>query len=69
MSYILVYNFKHIRRLNPNGINKLLRNIRSIQQNLVNVISMPEKGLEKAKTYYELLQGGGEVRYFLFIPK
>ena len=62
MSYILVYNFKHIRRLNANGINKPLRNIRAIQQNLVNVISMPEKGLEKAKTYYELLQGGGEVQ-------
>lgn len=61
MSHILITNFKHIKRLNTFGMEKLIRNVRSIQQNLTNIVSMHEKGLDKAKQYYELLISGGEV--------
>ena len=60
-AHVLIANIKYIKRLNQPGARKLVMNVRSLQQNLANVVSMPERELEKARQYYELLLGTGQV--------
>ena len=45
----------HIRRINPNGIKKMCRNIFSVQQQLTNITMTRELALDRARQYYELL--------------
>ncbi|TPX38723.1 hypothetical protein SeMB42_g06582 [Synchytrium endobioticum] len=59
MTRILCTNFKHIKRLNSNGITKMIRNVQSLQQSLTNIASIHEKALDHARQYYDLLNLGG----------
>ncbi|TPX37027.1 hypothetical protein SmJEL517_g00823 [Synchytrium microbalum] len=60
MTRILCSNLRHIKRLNRNGIAKMIRNVQSLQQNLTNIASIHEKALDHARQYYDLLNLGGE---------
>ncbi|XP_067035865.1 exocyst complex component 4-like isoform X2 [Acropora muricata] len=55
VSSILVSNISQIKRINPNGIKKMCRNIFAIQQNLTNITMTREGDLDRARQYYELL--------------
>ncbi|XP_068708589.1 exocyst complex component 4-like isoform X2 [Montipora capricornis] len=55
VSSILVSNVSEIKRINPNGIKKMCRNIFAIQQNLTNITMSREGDLDRARQYYELL--------------
>lgn len=55
VSSILVSNISEIKRINPNGIKKMCRNIFAIQQNLTNITMTREGDLDRARQYYELL--------------
>lgn len=68
MSLILRTNLNRIKRVNDAGVNKLIRNVQSIQQNLTNMVSIRDrKELETAIQYYELLMLSGNVSVFAFI--
>lgn len=56
MSYLLRLNIGRIRRLNATGVQKLIRNVKSLQQSLTNLGSVNDrKQLDIAIAYYELL--------------
>ncbi|KAJ3037903.1 Exocyst complex component 4 [Rhizophlyctis rosea] len=52
---VLCANLRHIKRVNQHGVQKLIRNVLSLQQNLTNIAAVHDKRLDRAKTYYELL--------------
>ncbi|KAJ3052048.1 hypothetical protein HK097_006960 [Rhizophlyctis rosea] len=60
IAHALCANLRHIKRVNHHGVQKLIRNVRSLQQNLTNVAVVHEKKLDRAKVYYELLDLKGE---------
>lgn len=64
MSYILVGNLRHVKRINQNGIKKLLRNLHSLEQCLTNISTIKENGLDRGRKYFELLQLPGKVIFF-----
>ena len=55
MTFILKFNLSRIKKVNSTGVNKLIRNVQSLQQNLTNLVSATDKYLETSKQYYELL--------------
>ncbi|KAJ3411659.1 hypothetical protein HDV05_001868 [Chytridiales sp. JEL 0842] len=56
---VLMSNLRYVRRLNFHGVEKLLRNVMSLQQSLTNISAIHEKGLDRVKTYFELLNLSG----------
>ncbi|KAJ3283609.1 hypothetical protein HK104_010298, partial [Borealophlyctis nickersoniae] len=70
ITHILIFNLKHIKRVNTPGVSKLVRNVQSLQQNLTNIASVHEKRLERARWYFELLGLSGEdlIRYMETTP-
>ncbi|KAJ3085595.1 hypothetical protein HK102_014020 [Quaeritorhiza haematococci] len=71
MTHILCTNLRHIKRVNAFGVNKLIRNVQSLQQNLTNIAAVHEKGLDRARQYFELLKlsGDGIIRYMEAHPR
>ncbi|GBB95205.1 hypothetical protein RclHR1_00250003 [Rhizophagus clarus] len=59
MEHVLVSNAIYIRNLNRNGVMKMTRNILALQQNLKNIVEVPEEiSLERARIYYEMFNMG-----------
>ncbi|CAG8528432.1 3435_t:CDS:10 [Paraglomus brasilianum] len=59
MEKLLINNVTFMKNLNPNGANKMLRNILALQQNLKNIVDNPKEiSLDRAKRYYELYKHG-----------
>jgi hypothetical protein len=60
MSYILRSNFGKLRKMTEQGIQKLIRNVKSLKQNLTNVSFIRDKeSLDLASQYYELFLFSG----------
>ncbi|KAI8614367.1 Sec8 exocyst complex component-specific domain-containing protein [Chytriomyces sp. MP71] len=59
ITHILRVNLKYVRRINRFGVQKLLRNVESLQQCLTNIAAVHERGLESVRVYYELLNTSG----------
>jgi exocyst complex component 4 len=47
-------NLKSIKRLNLNGVTRLVKSVQSILQNLTNIIPLRDSPIVKIKTYCEL---------------
>ncbi|KAJ3227046.1 hypothetical protein HDU78_010111, partial [Chytriomyces hyalinus] len=63
LSYLIMHvlrvNLKYVKRINRFGVQKLLRNVESLQQSLTNIAAAHEKGLENVRIYFELLNSDG----------
>ncbi|XP_033126512.1 exocyst complex component 4-like isoform X2 [Anneissia japonica] len=55
ISFILINGTQYIKRINDNGIKKMIRNIFVLQLSLTNITMSREADLERAKQYYELM--------------
>jgi hypothetical protein len=66
MTQILISNLKKIKKINQDGIRKLLQNVQSMQQSLTNMSCVKDrKDLDRAIHYYELLLLSGYVSLLL----
>ncbi len=54
ISHVLQTNMPYIRRLNRNGVVRLIRNVHSLQQNLTNLSSIDDTNLSRILTFTEL---------------
>eukprot|EP01156_Anaeramoeba_ignava_P021536 Anaeramoba_ignava/c19236_g1_i2.p1 GENE.c19236_g1_i2~~c19236_g1_i2.p1 ORF type:complete len:664 (+),score=219.57 c19236_g1_i2:1073-3064(+) len=54
ISKTLVEGAREIKKINKNGIMRMVRNVFAIQQNLTNIVSSQEKHFEKVRHYYDL---------------
>jgi hypothetical protein len=55
MEQVLISGSRHLRFVNEHGIQKILRNVVALQQNLKTLNDGPrDTGLERAKQYYGL---------------
>jgi exocyst complex component 4 len=61
---ILMSNLRYVRRLNLFGVMKLVKNVLSLQQSLTNISAIHQKGLDRVKCYFELLNCSGPVSEF-----
>ncbi|KAI9334954.1 Sec8 exocyst complex component-specific domain-containing protein [Obelidium mucronatum] len=57
--HVLSVNLKYVKRINKFGVSKLLRNVESLQQSLTNIAAVHEKGLDRVRKYFELLNISG----------
>ncbi|KAJ3108836.1 hypothetical protein HDU97_010108 [Phlyctochytrium planicorne] len=55
ITYTLCANLRYIKQINRFGVMKLLRNVQSIQHCLTNIAAIHEKGLDRARDYFSLL--------------
>ncbi|KAG1676105.1 Exocyst complex component 4 [Nymphon striatum] len=55
ISDIIISGILYIKRINENGIKKMCRNVFAIQQNLTNITTSREIGLDRARQYFELM--------------
>lgn len=61
MDQVLCRNSRNLKALNGNGVGKMIRNIRALQQNLKNIIDQPhDVGFDKARRFYDLHGRGGK---------
>ncbi|KAI8907206.1 Sec8 exocyst complex component-specific domain-containing protein [Gorgonomyces haynaldii] len=60
ISHLLFTNIKYVRRVNENGVTRMIRNIDSLQQNLTNFSSLKAITLFKVKSYVEMLKFTGD---------
>ncbi|KAI8994873.1 Sec8 exocyst complex component-specific domain-containing protein [Pilobolus umbonatus] len=59
--YILMTEATYIKRLNNNGVQKMIRNILALQQNLSNFVPLSQCSImERAREYYQLYTLGSE---------
>ncbi|KAI8991536.1 Sec8 exocyst complex component-specific domain-containing protein [Mycotypha africana] len=59
--HLLISEASYIKRLNKNGIQKMLRNILALQQNMNNLVPTSQCSImERAKEYYQIFQLGSE---------
>lgn len=66
ISYLLINEATYIKKLNNNGIQKMIRNILALQQNLSNFVPLTQCAImENAREYYQLYSIGSEVKYML----
>lgn len=64
--YILISEATYIKRLNSNGVQKMVRNILALQQNLSNFVPLTQcLMMERAREYYQLYNLGSEVKRIL----
>ncbi|KAI9204105.1 Sec8 exocyst complex component-specific domain-containing protein [Polychytrium aggregatum] len=56
ITHLLCNSVRYIRRINDYGADKLIKNYRSLQQNINNISSVEEKSLDRAGHYFKLLQ-------------
>ncbi|KAI7857397.1 Sec8 exocyst complex component-specific domain-containing protein [Circinella umbellata] len=60
--HILISEASHIKRMNSNGVQKMMRNILALQQNLANFVPPSQNSvMERAREYYQLFNLGSEV--------
>lgn len=67
MTSVLISNLKQIKQINIHGVNRLVSNVHSLQQNLISFTVVFDKDLEKAKKYFTLLAYSGSVTSYLNI--
>ncbi|KAG0798771.1 hypothetical protein G6F62_000992 [Rhizopus arrhizus] len=61
ISYLLINEATYIKKLNNNGIQKMIRNILALQQNLSNFVPLTQCAImENAREYYQLYSIGSE---------
>ncbi|KAI7903171.1 uncharacterized protein BX663DRAFT_433609 [Cokeromyces recurvatus] len=61
--HILISEASYIKRLNSNGVHKMIRNIFALQQNLSNFVPLSQCSImERARQYYQLFNLGSEVK-------
>lgn len=66
--HILISEATYIKRLNANGVQKMVRNILALQQNLSNFVPLSQCSImERAREYYQLYNLGSEVSWNLHI--
>lgn len=65
MSKILMSVAQYIDRIDEGGIQKMCRNIFTLQQTLTNITMTREIALDHARHYYELFYLTSEVKYSL----
>ncbi|KAI8579746.1 hypothetical protein K450DRAFT_271588 [Umbelopsis ramanniana AG] len=59
--HMVISNAAHIKRLNHNGVRKMVRNILALQQNLLSVLSVSQcSPMERGREYYSLFGLGPE---------
>lgn len=62
IAHMVISNAAYIKRLNRNGVRKMVRNILALQQNLLSVLSVSQCApLERGREYYSLFGLGPEV--------
>jgi len=62
IAHMVISNAAHIKRLNHNGVRKMVRNILALQQNLLSVLSVSQCApMERGREYYSLFGLGPEV--------
>lgn len=57
MDHLLIYNSRRIRRVNKFGVNKIMRNILALQQNIkaISISESPEDTeFERARRFWDL---------------
>ena len=60
--HMMISNAAYIKRLNHNGVRKMVRNILALQQNLLSVLSAAQCApMERGREYYSLFGLGPEV--------
>lgn len=68
MEHLLISNARHIRFANDVGIQKILRNMLAMQQNLKTITDASQDAdFERAKVYYSQIAMTPKVHPFLLI--
>jgi exocyst complex component 4 len=65
MTAVLISNTKTLKVVNASGIERLLGNVLSLQQNLISFTSIHENDLEKCKKFYLLFTKSSNVNLIL----
>lgn len=61
--HLLISEAAYIKRMNANGVQKMMRNILALQQNLNSLVPPSQSSvLDRAREYYQLYNLGSEVR-------
>lgn len=61
MVHILISEAGYIKRMNQHGVQKMIRNILALQQNLTNFVPPSQSAImERARGYYQLYNYGNE---------
>ncbi|CDS07546.1 hypothetical protein LRAMOSA01495 [Lichtheimia ramosa] len=61
MVHILITEARQIKRMNANGVQKMMRNVLALQQNLSNFVPPSQNSvMERAREYYQLFNLGSE---------
>ena len=55
VSNLLIADLTHIKRVNENGVKKMVRDVLSLQQSMTSLTMAREVALDHARSYYELL--------------
>lgn len=59
--HLLITEASYIKRMNANGVQKMMRNILALQQNLSNFVPPSQSSvMERAREYYQLFNLGSE---------
>ncbi|KAI9491703.1 Sec8 exocyst complex component-specific domain-containing protein [Zychaea mexicana] len=59
--HILISEASHIKRMNVNGVQKMMRNVLALQQNLANFVPPSQNSvMERAREYYQLFNLSSE---------
>lgn len=62
--HLMISNATYIKRLNHNGVQKMIRNILALQQNLLSVLTASQcAAMERGREYYSLFGLGPEVSF------
>ena len=56
MSTLLIHNVRYLRQINANGIQRLINNVFSLQQNLITSTIVDNHDLDRCRKYYELFK-------------
>lgn len=56
MCTLLIHNVRYLRQINSNGIQRLINNIFSLQQNLITFTIVDNHDLDRCRKYYELFK-------------
>lgn len=54
IAHMIISNFRYIKKVNENGIKKMILNLQALQQNLTNFALTFESIMDHVKDYYEL---------------
>ena len=61
MCFMFMVDLKLIKRINMNGVNKLVRNVNALKQCMINVSVLTDRCLDKALKYFSVMLNSGNV--------